>query len=97
MDTVYTDYYTFLLTLCFCGGNSNEYVPSKDRPDIDIHIFADNPPDRFGGNISLSPSSRLLQQGNGHAVVLDVTEKGGLPWTHCDLSLIHISEPTRPP
>ena len=68
--------------------DSNEYIPSKDRPDIDTHVFSDIPPDRFGGNVSLfsSPSSsnhRHLHQDNGHAVVLDVTEKGGLPWRRC--------------
>lgn len=47
-----------------------------------MHVFDDNPPDRFGGNISLSPShSHRLH--NGHAVVVDVTEKGGLPWRYC--------------
>lgn len=53
-----------------------------DRPDIDVQVFYDNPPDRFGANVS-------LHQGNGH-VAIDVTEKGGLPWRyckHCDLNV----------
>ncbi|XP_076456571.1 putative palmitoyltransferase ZDHHC24 [Babylonia areolata] len=59
---------------------SNEYRPSRDRPDINLHVL--HHPERFEGRLDPRPRPHPHPHANGHAAV-DVTEKGGLPWTFC--------------
>ncbi|KAL8558506.1 hypothetical protein ACOMHN_059247 [Nucella lapillus] len=64
----------WVCVLCY----GNVYKPTRDRPDINLNIYTNGPPERFVGNLALDPH----HQGNGH-VTVDITEKGGLPWKYC--------------
>lgn len=58
---------------------SSEYVPSRDRPDVDTRQWWERAPERFGSNTSLIQAASNL----GSRAAVDVSEKGGLPWKYC--------------